>query len=118
MADDPVEITDLEVISRYSLAVRTARVDRAELLTALRSDLVWLESAPRARSPRAQPEATQPADPELSDPPTSPPISRNAGSAEPVAEEAAEEEWPEPPEEQPPVREAKPPRRTRRVRKA
>jgi hypothetical protein len=49
MADtsDPVELTDLELISRYSLAVRTARAGRAELIALLRSDLAFLEQGRR-----------------------------------------------------------------------
>ena len=42
MADD-VPLTDLEVIRRYSLAVRSATADREQLLAALRSDVAWLE---------------------------------------------------------------------------
>ena len=39
---DQVELTDLDVISRWSLAVRTATADRDELIEALESDLAWL----------------------------------------------------------------------------
>ena len=42
---DTVELTDLEVISRYSLAVRAASADRADVIAALRADLAWLEGA-------------------------------------------------------------------------
>lgn len=42
MASDDVQLTDLEVIQRYSLAVRGASASRAELITALRADLDWL----------------------------------------------------------------------------
>ena len=55
MADstgDRVELTDLDVIARYSLAVRAATADRAELIAALRSDLAWLENGRRASAPR------------------------------------------------------------------
>ena len=41
MADD-VQLTDLEVIQRYSLAVRGATASRAELVAALQADLDWL----------------------------------------------------------------------------
>jgi hypothetical protein len=47
--DDRVELTDLDVITRYSLAVRNAKADREELITVLRSDLAWLEQGRRAR---------------------------------------------------------------------
>src|SRR4051812_18609464 len=40
---DTVELTDLEVITRFSLAVRTAKADRADVVAALRADLAWLE---------------------------------------------------------------------------
>ncbi len=41
MADD-VQLTDLEVIQRYSLAVRGATASRVDLVQALESDLLWL----------------------------------------------------------------------------
>jgi len=41
MADD-VQLTDLLVIQRYSLAVRSTTVPREELLAALQADLDWL----------------------------------------------------------------------------
>ena len=48
---DPVQLTDLDVITRYSIAVRSATADRDELLQALRSDLSWLERGrPRTTS--------------------------------------------------------------------
>lgn len=50
MADD-VQLTDLEVIQRYSLAVRGATADRAELVAALEADLAWLSG--RSRRPAA-----------------------------------------------------------------
>lgn len=43
MADDDVQLTDLEVIQRWSLAVRRATAERAEVVAALRADLAWLE---------------------------------------------------------------------------
>jgi hypothetical protein len=47
MADD-VQLTDLEVIQRYSLAVRGATASRADLMSALQADLDWLKSGRRA----------------------------------------------------------------------
>src|SRR3954451_24897232 len=47
--DDRVELTDLDVIARYSLAVRTAAAARDELIDTLRADLAWLEGGRRAR---------------------------------------------------------------------
>jgi hypothetical protein len=44
---DPVTLTDLEVIQRWSLAVRQASANRAELIAALRADLDWLEDGNR-----------------------------------------------------------------------
>jgi hypothetical protein len=52
-ADDRVDLTELDVITRYSLAVRTATADRAELVAALRADLEWLEGGRPARRSRA-----------------------------------------------------------------
>lgn len=48
--DDRVELTELDVITRYSLAVRAATADRDELIEALRSDLAWLEDGHRSRT--------------------------------------------------------------------
>jgi hypothetical protein len=41
---DPVQLTDLDGITRYSIAVRSPTADRDELIETLRSDLAWLES--------------------------------------------------------------------------
>ena len=70
MADD-VQLPDLEVISRYSLAVRAATAPREEVVAALRADLEWLTSgatpaaaaapvrrAPVRRVPRKRAEPT------------------------------------------------------------
>ena len=62
MADD-VQLTDLEVIQRYSLAVQGATADRDEIVAALRSDLEWLtgqQATPKA-APRQAPARTAPA---------------------------------------------------------
>ncbi len=61
MADD-VRLTDLEVIQRYSIAVRGETADRAELVAALRADLAWLEGGRRAATAApAKPAAARPA---------------------------------------------------------
>ena len=46
---DRVDLTELDVITRYSLAVRSATAPRDELIAALRDDLAWLESSGRSR---------------------------------------------------------------------
>lgn len=46
---DSVQLTDLDVITRYSIAVRSATADRDELIQTLRSDLAWLERSGRSR---------------------------------------------------------------------
>ncbi|MCA1824338.1 MAG: hypothetical protein ABR520_01740 [Mycobacteriales bacterium] len=43
MSEDDVRLTDLEVIARYSIAVRAETADRAELLDALLADVLWLQ---------------------------------------------------------------------------
>jgi hypothetical protein len=60
-----VDLTDLDVIARYSLAVRTATADRDELIVALRSDLEWLQGGRQRRTstPAAAPEPKTPAEP-------------------------------------------------------
>jgi hypothetical protein len=55
MADD-VQLTDLEVIQRYSLAVRGATASREELVAALQADLDWLTGG-RRRSARKSADA-------------------------------------------------------------
>ena len=53
MSDD-VQLTDLEVVQRYSLAVRQASAPREDLVAALEADLAWLTgSAPRRRTASA-----------------------------------------------------------------
>ncbi|HWB65265.1 MAG TPA: hypothetical protein VG708_00355 [Mycobacteriales bacterium] len=64
---DPVQLTDLDVITRYSIAVRTATADRDELIATLRADLAWLDGGRRSRpslsstsrAVRAQPAAAE-----------------------------------------------------------
>ncbi len=53
---DPVDLTELDVISRWSLAVRSATADRAELIAALESDLAYLRGGRQAAAaPRKRP---------------------------------------------------------------
>ncbi|HET7529412.1 MAG TPA: hypothetical protein VFJ98_00475 [Mycobacteriales bacterium] len=47
--DDRVELTELDVITRYSLAVRSSTASRDELIATLRDDLAWLESTRAGR---------------------------------------------------------------------
>ena len=60
MSDD-VQLTDLQVIQRYSLAVRGATASRVELVAALQADLDWLRGGRRPatvvpdRAPAAEP---------------------------------------------------------------
>ena len=58
MADDDVQLTDLEVIQRFSLAVRAATGSRAEVVAALQADLAFLTAAPKAPSPPAKAAST------------------------------------------------------------
>lgn len=53
MAADDVQLPDLEVIQRYSLAVRGATAPRADVIAALQADLDWLTSS--APSPSRMP---------------------------------------------------------------
>ena len=55
MADDDVQLTDLEVIQRYSLAVRGATASRADLVAALQADLAWLQGGRRSAPAKAAP---------------------------------------------------------------
>jgi hypothetical protein len=57
MADDEVQLTDLEVIQQFSLAVRGASAPRAQVIAALESDLAYLRGARSAvpKRPVAEP---------------------------------------------------------------
>lgn len=50
MAADDVQLPELEVIQRYSLAVRGATAPRADVIAALQADLDWLTSTRPAPS--------------------------------------------------------------------
>jgi hypothetical protein len=60
-ASEDVSLPDLQVIQRYSLAVRGATARRADVIAALRADLEWLTGTgrtARAATPRpAEPTA-------------------------------------------------------------
>ena len=60
-AADSVPLTDLELIQRYSLAVRSATAPRADVIEALRADLAWLEETAPARPARRPTAADAPA---------------------------------------------------------
>ena len=49
---DRIDLTELDVITRYSLAVRHGTAERDEVIQTLRADLAWLEGGrrPAARS--------------------------------------------------------------------
>lgn len=47
---DDVQLPDLQVIQRYSLAVRAASAPRADVVAALQADLAWLSGGARPRS--------------------------------------------------------------------
>src|SRR4051794_3125950 len=47
---DDVQLPDLQVIQRYSLAVRGATAPIADVVEALQSDLAWLTGGGRRRS--------------------------------------------------------------------
>jgi hypothetical protein len=61
MADgdgDRIDLTELDVITRYSLAVRHGTADRGEIIDALRADLAWLESGRRTPARRTTTRST------------------------------------------------------------
>src|SRR3954447_8282555 len=62
--DNRVELTDLDVISRYSLAVRAATADRNELIATLRADLEWLQGGRSRRTSAASTSARSAPEPE------------------------------------------------------
>lgn len=60
MADDTVQLTDLEVIQQFSLAVRGATASRRDVIEALEADLAYLTST---RKPAAAPKPAPTPDP-------------------------------------------------------
>jgi hypothetical protein len=50
MADDDVQLTDLEVIQQFSLAVRGATASRRAVIAALEADLAYLNGGARRRA--------------------------------------------------------------------
>jgi hypothetical protein len=85
MAEDDVQLTDLELIQRWSLAVRTATADRADVIAALRADLAWLEGRRSARRPSASSDGAD-VDEDSSD---EPPVRRRPRTAATPARTAA-----------------------------
>ena len=49
---DEVQLTDLQVIQQFSLAVRGATADRDQVVAALQADLAYLTGAPAKAAPR------------------------------------------------------------------
>jgi hypothetical protein len=47
---DRIDLTELDVITRYSLAVRHGTAERDEVIQTLRADLAWLEGGRRPSS--------------------------------------------------------------------
>jgi hypothetical protein len=62
MPDDDVQLTDLEVIQQFSLAVRGATASRGAVIAALEADLAYLNGGARRRSatPASAPALSQP----------------------------------------------------------
>jgi hypothetical protein len=55
---DRIDLTELDVITRYSLAVRHGTAERDELIQTLRADLAWLEGGRRTTSRSTSPRKT------------------------------------------------------------
>ena len=55
---DRIDLTELDVITRYSLAVRHGTAERTELIDTLRADLAWLEGGRRTTSRPTSPRKT------------------------------------------------------------
>jgi hypothetical protein len=88
--DDRVELTDLDVIARYSLAVRAATAGRADLIATLRSDLTWLESGrSRRTSTAAAPSPVRPAPAPADAPPRPAPTDKRAPAVKKAASKKA-----------------------------
>ena len=79
---DQVPLTDLDLIQRYSLAVRSATAPRADVIEALRADLAWLEETTPVRPAKRAPVAKAPA---AGRPATAPATSRPGKAESPEA---------------------------------
>src|SRR5687767_2650889 len=96
--NDDVQLPDLEVIQRYSLAVRGATAPRGDVIAALQADLAWLSGGRRKSTavstsakvmpaaPRTRLETPKPVAP--SAPAPRPAQQSKPGAAEPAAESA------------------------------
>jgi hypothetical protein len=106
---DSVQLTDLDVITLYSIAVRSATADRDELIAILRADLAWLEAGGEGRpsAVREQIEFEEIDDPPIDEVDPSEPTEAELDVDEPEPEPDPE---PEPvagsiaPRERPPIR--------------
>jgi hypothetical protein len=83
MADDDVQLTDLEVIQQFSLAVRGASAPRAQVVAALEADLAYLNGARRRTAP------DKPAEPAAARPPVVKPPTAKAPAKAPAKKAAA-----------------------------
>ena len=91
MAADDVQLPDLEVIQRFSLAVRGATAPRAEVVAALQADLDWLTSGgsrPAPPAPAKVTKATKAAPAEGVSPPRKRAARRTVPRTSPPASEA------------------------------
>ena len=89
MAADDVQLPDLEVIQRFSLAVRGATAPRAEVVAALQADLAWLTSGgSRPEPPAPAPARATKAASAASAPPRKRPARRAVPRTSPSAPEA------------------------------
>ena len=88
---DDVPLPDLQVIQRYSLAVRGATAPRADLIAALEADLAWLTGTARRRTTpavKAAPVTTPPA-PAATKPTASKPTASKPAAKAPAKKAAA-----------------------------
>ena len=81
-SDDDVLLPDLQVIQRYSLAVRGATAPHADVVAALQADLDWLTGGGRRRPAAASSSASVKA-------PKPAPAAAKPAAAKPVASKAA-----------------------------
>ena len=86
MADDDVQLTDLEVIQQFSLAVRGASAPRAQVIAALEADLAHLSGSRRRATADKAPEQPAAARPPVAKPPAAkapakPPVAKAPAKA-------------------------------------
>ena len=86
---DDVQLPDLQVIQRYSLAVRGASAPREDVIAALQADLAWLSGGARPKPAAAAKAAPVKAAPVKAAPVKAAPVKKAAAKKAPATKKKA-----------------------------